>query len=232
MGGRDQWGNIVCGVELVRRTGGRIVFGLTTPLIETASGAKMGKTAQGAVWLTADRLPASDYWQFWRNTEDADVKRFLRLFTEEDVKMIDELPFTTAQEINDAKRRLATEATALAHGRQIAEQIAAAMQDLYVGGRGGGHGVGLGAGVLIEAIPSIYVPREELLAGVPLVRVFVEAGLAASLSEVRRLMRNGGVRVNDVPVSDENLKLTETHLQHGVIRLSAGRKQHRLVRPA
>ena len=164
LGGSDQWGNIVSGVDLVRRTDGKQVFGLTTPLITTASGGKMGKTAKGAVWLTADRLSAHEYWQFWRDVDDADVGRFLRLFTDLPLSEIARLEALQGVELNDAKKLLAAEATRLAHGEDAE----------------------------IEALPTVVVPRAELEAGMPVFRLFVLAGLAASNGEARRLIRGGG----------------------------------------
>ena len=219
MGGSDQWGNIVSGVDLVRRTDAREVFGLTTPLVTTASGAKMGKTARGAVWLTADRLSAFDYWQFWRNTEDGDVGRFLGLFTDLPLDECARLAALQGAEINEAKKRLATAATALAHGNDAAATASEAARLTFEQGDG-------------AELPGIVVPAAELAAGLPLLGLFVQAGLAASNGEVRRLMRGGGVRVNDIAVTDEATLLTEADLRRGGIKLSAGRKQHRLIRPA
>jgi tyrosyl-tRNA synthetase len=218
MGGSDQWGNIVSGVDLVRRTDGRTVFGLTTPLIATASGGKMGKTAKGAVWLTADRLSPYDYWQFWRNTEDADVGRFLRLFTDLPLDEIARLEVLGGAEINEAKKRLATEATALAHGAEAAALAAETARRAFEEGEAA------------DTLPSVSVPQAELAAGIAAIRLFVEAGLAASNGEARRLIRGGGARVNDTPITDEALVVTPAHLIDGAIKLSAGRKQHRLVR--
>ncbi len=220
MGGSDQWGNIVCGVDLVRRTDQRTVFGLTTPLITTASGAKMGKTAAGAVWLTADRVSAYDYWQFWRNTEDADVGRFLRLFTELPLPDIARLASLGGAEINEAKKVLATEATALAHGRAAALEAAETARRAFEEGEAA------------DTLPAITVPAEELAAGIQVVRLLQRADLTASLGEARRLIRNGGARVNGAAVTDEAMILDESFLRDGAIKLSAGRKQHRLVRPA
>ncbi len=219
MGGSDQWGNIVSGVDLVRRTDAREVFGLTTPLVTTASGAKMGKTARGAVWLTADRLSAFDYWQFWRNTEDGDVGRFLRLFTDLALDECARLAALQGAEINEAKKRLADAATALAHGDDAAKAASEAARLTFEQGDA-------------AELPGITVPATGLAAGLPLLGVFVQAGLAASRGEVRRLMRGGGVRVNDIAVTDEATLLTEADLRQGAIKLSAGRKQHRLIKPA
>ncbi|MCW3476475.1 tyrosine--tRNA ligase [Limobrevibacterium gyesilva] len=220
MGGRDQWGNIVSGVDLVRRTEGKTVFGLTTPLITTASGAKMGKTAQGAVWLTADRMPVFDYWQFWRNTEDADVGRFLRLFTDLALDEIARLERLGGAEINEAKKILATEATALAHGRAAAEQAAEAARRTFE------------AGEAADTLPRVTVPASELAdGGIAAFRLFTLAGLAASNAEARRLIRGGGARLNDAAVQDEGHMVGEAELRAG-IKVSAGRKHHRLLQVA
>jgi tyrosyl-tRNA synthetase len=216
MGGSDQWGNIVSGVDLVRRTDSRQVFGLTTPLITTASGAKMGKTAAGAVWLTADRLPVFDYWQFWRNTEDADVGRFLKLFTDMPLAEIARLEALGGAEINEAKKILATEATALAHGRAAAVAAAeTARQTFETGGTA-------------EDLPRVAIPAAELGDGIPAFRLFTLAGLAASNALSRRLIRGGGARVDDTVVSDEGMIVSADALRAGV-KLSSGRKLHRLV---
>lgn len=217
MGGSDQWGNIVSGVDLVRRTDAKQVFGLTTPLITTSSGAKMGKTAQGAVWLTADRLPVFDYWQFWRNTEDADVGRFLRLFTDLPLAEIARLERLGGAEINEAKKILATEATTLAHGGDAAQAAADAARGLYETGAGGGD------------IPVATIPSGEIGEGLPAFRLVTLAGLAASNAEARRLIRGGGVRVNDTVITDEGQPFPPGQLAEG-LKLSVGRKHHRLVR--
>lgn len=220
MGGSDQWGNIVAGIELIRRTDGAHAFGLTTPLITTASGAKMGKSVSGAVWLRSDRLSAYDYWQYWRNTEDADVGRFLRLFTDLPLGEIARLERLRDAEINDAKKILATEATALAHGRDAAENAAETARRAFE------------AGEAADTLPSVAVPRDTLAAGIPAFRLFTLADLAKSNGEARRLIRGGGARVNDMPVTDEGQVITLRDLQGDAIKLSAGRKQHRLVRSA
>ena len=219
MGGSDQWGNIVSGVDLVRRTDGGAVFGLTTPLITTASGAKMGKTAKGAVWLTSARMSAYDYWQFWRNTEDADIPRFLRLFTDLPMDEIGRLARLEGAEANEAKKILATEATALAHGRAGAEAAAETARSTFEDGEAAG------------TLPAIMVPAADLAAGIPAFRLLVQAGLAASNGEARRLIRGGGARVNDAPISDEAHAVSAADVRDGAVKLSAGRKQHRLVRP-
>jgi len=218
LGGSDQWGNIVAGIELIRRTDGAHAFGLTTPLITTASGAKMGKSVSGAVWLRSDRLSAYDYWQYWRNTEDADVGRFLRLFTDMPLDEIARLERLRDAEINEAKKILATEATALAHGRDAAENAAETARRAFE------------AGEAAETLPSVAVPRDELAAGIPAFRLFTLAELAKSNGEARRLIRGGGARVNDAPVTDEGQVITLADLRGDAIKLSAGRKQHRLVR--
>lgn len=217
MGGSDQWGNIVSGIDLVRRTDAKQVFGLTTPLIATASGAKMGKSAQGAVWLTADRLPVFDYWQFWRNTEDADVGRFLRLFTDLPLAEIARLEALGGAEINEAKKILATEATTLAHGAAAAQAAAEAARGLFESGGSGGE------------IPLALIPADKVGEGVPAFLLVALSGLAASNAEARRLVRGGGVRVDDAVVSDEGQVFTPAQLAAGV-KLSVGRKHHRLVK--
>jgi tyrosyl-tRNA synthetase len=219
IGGSDQWGNIVAGIELTRRTDAKPVYGLTTPLITTASGGKMGKTAQGAVWLTANRLSAYDYWQFWRNTEDGDVGRFLRLFTDLPLPEIRRLEALGGVEINEAKKILATEATALAHGPGPAALAAETARRAFEEGEAA------------ATLPSVTVAAAELAAGIPAFRLFALAGLAASNAEARRLIRGGGARLNDVAVTEEGLLIAADSLRDGAVKLSAGRKQHRLVRP-
>ncbi len=221
MGGSDQWGNIVCGIELGRRAEERSLYGVTSPLVTTASGAKMGKTAAGAVWLNAERLSAYDYWQFWRNTEDDDVGRFLKLFTELPMDEIRRLEALEGSEINRAKEILATEATKLCHGEEAAAAAAETARRVFAEG-----GIG-------EDLPVIAVPRAELEAGVLAINAFHQANLAASVSEVRRLFRGNGARVNDQPISDEKRMLTLADLdQNGVIKLSAGKKRHALIKPS
>ena len=220
MGGSDQWGNIVSGVELVRRTEGRQVFGLTTPLITTAGGAKMGKTARGAVWLAADRLAPYDYWQFWRNTDDADVGRFLRLFTDVPLDEITRLEALPGAGINEAKKVLATAATTLAHGAAAADAAAETARRAFEDG------------AAADTLPTHAVAGADLAAGIPAIRLFADSGLALSLGEARRLIRGGGARVNDVALTDEAAVVTAADLRDGAVKLSAGRKQHRLIRPA
>ena len=221
MGGSDQWGNIVSGAELGRRIENRALFGLTSPLIATASGAKMGKTAHGAVWLTEDRLSAYDYWQFWRNTEDADVGRFLRLFTDLPLPEIARLERLEGSGINEAKQVLATEATALCHGRAAAEAAEETARRVFAEGATG------------SALPTVAVPRDELERGLPAFELFVRARLAASNSEARRLIRGGGARLNDAALAEETRTISAADLNaDGIIKLSAGRKRHALVKPA
>jgi tyrosyl-tRNA synthetase len=218
MGGSDQWGNIVSGVDLVRRTDAAGVFGLTTPLITTSSGAKMGKSAKGAVWLNAERLSPYDYWQFWRNTEDADVGRFLRLFTELPLDEISRLEALQGAELNEAKKVLAGEATRLLHGDAEAASAAETARTTFE------------QGGTAESLPTHNVNSTDLAAGVPIFRLLAESGLAASNGEARRLIRGGGARLNDTQITDESRMLTIADMQDGTAKLSAGRKQHRLIR--
>ena len=217
LGGSDQWGNIVSGIDLVRRTEQKTVYGLTTPLFATASGTKMGKTAQGAVWLTTDRLPVFDYWQFWRNTEDADVGRFLRLFTDLPLPEIIRLERLGGAEINEAKKILATEATTLAHGKPTAEAAAETARRTFESNE------------TSEDLPRVTVPVSELTeGGITVFRLFTLAGLAKSNADARRLIKGGGARLANTVVTDESQMITEGDLRSGV-KLSAGRKIHRLV---
>ena len=221
LGGSDQWGNIVNGVELGRRVEQRELFGLTSPLITTASGAKMGKTAQGAIWLNADRLGAYDYWQFWRNTEDGDVGRFLRLFSELPLDEIARLEVLEGAEINEAKKVLATAATAMLHGKDAAEAAANTARQTFEQGKLG------------DDLPVVEVSASDVETGIPAFDLFRRAGLAASGGEARRLIRGGGARVNDEPVKDENAAIGAGDVNtDGAIKLSAGKKRHVLVRPA
>ena len=225
MGGSDQWGNIVCGVELGRRTTGLALYGLTSPLLTLASGAKMGKTASGAVWLDRERFPPYEYWQYWRNTEDADVGRFLRLFTELPLGEIRRLEALRGAEINEAKIVLATEATALCHGREAADAAAETARRTFA------DGAPVGA-AFADGLPTIEIERVRLEAGVPVCDLMREAGLVRSNSEARRLIRGGGARLNDRPVTEETAAVGRKDLTAGgVVKLSAGRKRHALVRP-
>jgi tyrosyl-tRNA synthetase len=221
MGGSDQWGNIVNGIDLGRRVGTQQLYALTCPLLTTASGAKMGKTASGAVWLNAEQLPPYSYWQFWRNAEDADIGRFLRLFTALPLSEIVRLDRLAGSEINEAKKQLATEATALLHGREAAEAAAETARHTFE------------EGASDAGLPAVMVSKSNIEAGIGLLKALVSAGLAASNSEARRAIQGGGVRVNDVPVSDERMVLGASHFgTNGVIKLSLGRKKHVLLRPA
>ncbi|MHB8286279.1 MAG: tyrosine--tRNA ligase [Caulobacteraceae bacterium] len=220
MGGSDQWGNIINGVELVRRVEAREAFGLTTPLLTTASGVKMGKTVGGAVWLNADRLSPYDYWQFWRNTEDADVGKFMRLFTDLSLDEIGRLEALGGAEINESKKVLAGEATAMLHGREAAVTAADAAKTAFE------------QGGLSGDMPSFEVSRAVLEAGLQLAALTVDAGLAASRSDARRLATGGGLRLNDVAEPDGQRMVTLADLNaDGVIKLAAGKKKIILVRP-
>ena len=220
MGGSDQWGNIVNGIELGRRTEGVELFGLTTSLLTTASGAKMGKTASGAVWLNPDMLSPYDYWQYWRNTEDADVERFLKLFTELPLKEIDKLAKLEGAELNEAKKILATEATALLHGREAADRAEATARATFE------------QGMIAETLPTFELPRDELEKGWGVLSANVHVGFVPSTSEARRQIKGGGLKVNDVTVTDEKRLLTLADLTpEGVIKLSLGKKRHALIRP-
>ena len=219
MGGSDQWGNIVNGIELTRRVEGQELYGLTTPLITTASGAKMGKTAQGAVWLNEERLSAYDYWQYWRNTLDADVGRFLRLFTDLPLDEIARLEKLEGQEINEAKKILAFEATKLCRGEKAATEAAETARQTFEDR------------TLAENLHSIVVSPERLAEGVALFALFTEAGLTGSNGEARRLIKGGGARLNDQQVTDDGKTVTgEDFGAEGVMKLSAGKKRHALVR--
>jgi tyrosyl-tRNA synthetase len=221
LGGSDQWGNIVNGVELIRRVDQKEAFGFTSPLVTTASGAKMGKTAQGAVWLNADRLSPYDYWQFWRNTEDADVGRFLKLFTDLPLDEIARLEALQGSEINEAKKVLANETTALLHGQEAAEAAAGAAKAAFEEGR------------VSSDLPTIDVARDLLAAGVQLAALAADAGLASSRSDARRLAQGGGLRLNDQAEGDAQRLITLADVgPDGLIKLAAGRKKIVLVRPS
>ena len=219
MGGSDQWGNIVSGIDLARRTDNAELFGLTSPLITTSSGAKMGKTAAGAVWLSDDMLSAYDYWQYWRNVEDADVGRFMRIFTDLPLDEIARLEALQGAERNEAKKILANEATALCHGRAAAEKAAETARQTFEG-----------AGVSAD-LPSIEVPASELSAGIGILAAFTRAGLTTSNGDARRQISGGGLRLNDEPVSDDKLVVGNAHLRDGAIKLSLGKKKHVLIKP-
>jgi len=219
MGGSDQWGNIINGVDLGHRMGTPQLYALTTPLLTTASGAKMGKTANGAVWLNEDVFSPYDFWQYWRNTEDADVGRFLKIFTRLPLDEIARLEALGGAEINEAKKILATEATAIVHGREEAEKAAETARQTFE------------AGTLADDLPTVTVPAAEIEAGIGLLEAFRRAGLAASNGEARRHVKGGGARVNDTVVDDERRILGSADLTgDGVIKLSLGRKKHVLLR--
>jgi len=220
MGGSDQWGNIVNGIDLGRRIAERELYGLTTPLITTASGAKMGKTADGAVWLSADRFSPYDYWQFWRNTEDADVGRFLKLFTDLPLDEITRLEALEGAEINEAKKILANAATRMLHGADAADDAEKTAEQTFE------------AGTTAEGLPTTEVPRAELEGGIALFALLARAGLAGSNSEARRLIKGGGARVNDIAVQEETVEVDASAINDdGVVKLSAGKKRHALIRP-
>ncbi|MBA4207308.1 tyrosine--tRNA ligase [Pannonibacter phragmitetus] len=221
MGGSDQWSNILSGVDLVRRKAGVEAFALTAPLLTTASGAKMGKTAAGAVWLNADQLSPYDYWQYWRNTEDADVERFMKLFTVLPLDEIARLAALQGAEINEAKKILATEATAMIHGREAAEAAAETARRAFEEGQ------------TAEGLPTVELPQAELEAGLGVLAAFVRAGLCASNGEARRNITGGALKVNDETVTDDKRSLSMADITgEGVIKLSMGKKKHVLLRPA
>jgi tyrosyl-tRNA synthetase len=220
MGASDQWGNIVNGIDLGRRMFNAQLFALTTGLLTTSSGVKMGKTAAGAVWLNADLVSPYEYWQYLRNTEDADVVRFLKLFTVLPLPEIDRLATLKDAEINEAKKILATEATAMVHGRAAAEQAAATARTTFE------------EGGLSTTLPTVELPRADLKAGIGVLSAFVKAGLAASNGEVRRAIANNAILVNDVRVSSDKAVIREADVTaEGVIKLSLGKKRHVLLKP-
>ncbi|MCF8531450.1 MAG: tyrosine--tRNA ligase [Reyranella sp.] len=219
MGGSDQWGNIVMGADLGRRMESAELFALTTPLIATSSGAKMGKTMAGAVWLNAERVSAYDFWQYWRNTEDADVGRFLKLFTELPLSEIVRLEALQGQEVNEAKKILATEITRLAHGTAAAELAAETARRTFE------------EGAKADSLPTLDVARTRLVAGIPAFELLHEAGLVESRTEARKLIKGGGARLNDNPIAGDTALVGEGDLDgSGSLKLSAGRKRHILVR--
>jgi len=220
MGASDQWGNIVTGIDLGRRMGTHQLYALTTPLLTTSSGAKMGKSVAGAVWLNEDMLGAYDFWQYWRNVEDADVGRFLRLFTTLPTAEVTRLAGLQGAEINEAKKVLATEVTAMLHGRDKAEAAAGTAQETFE------------KGTLAQGLPSVEIAATELAGGLGVLAAFVKAGLTKSNGEARRQIAGGGLRVNDEVVSDETLQLDTGDVRDGVIKLSLGKKRHVLLKPA
>ena len=216
MGGSDQWGNIVTGIDLTRRVDQQEIFGITSPLITTASGAKMGKTAGGAIWLNEERLSAFDFWQFWRNTEDADVGRFLRLFTELPLDDIQALERLEGAEINQAKIILANEATALCHGRDAANDAEKTALQTFAQGQ------------MADGLPQISLSSAEI-DGLSVLDAFIKAELAASKGEIRRLIKGGGARINGTAIADDNASLTLDDFTDGKCQLSAGKKRHALI---
>lgn len=220
MGGSDQWGNILSGTDLVRRLSETEAFALTSPLLTTASGAKMGKTAAGAVWLNEEQLSAYDYWQYWRNTEDADIERFLKLFTVLPMDEISRLAALEGSEINEAKKVLATEATTLIHGRQKAEAAAETARRAFEEGQSA------------EGLPTIEIPKAELEGGLGVLSAFVTAGLCASNGDVRRNIKGGAVKINDKSESNDRRQLSSADItDDGIIKLSLGKKKHVLLKP-
>ncbi len=220
MGGTDQWGNIINGVDLSHRMGGPQLYALTTPLLTTASGQKMGKTASGAVWLNGDLFSPYDFWQYFRNTEDADVGKFLKIFTRLPLDEIARLEQLGGAELNEAKKILATEATAIVHGRAAADQAAATAAATFE------------SGALDLSLPTAAVARGELAEGIGILAALVRSGLAASNGEARRHVQSGAVRLNDRPVSDDRLSVTDASLlPEGVLKLSVGKKKHALLKP-
>jgi len=215
MGGSDQWGNIVMGVELGRRVAEKQLFGLTTPLLTTASGAKMGKTAAGAVWLSAQRLSVYDYYQYWRNTEDADVIRFMKLFTDLPLDEIEKLAKLQGAEINEAKKILAFETTKLCHGEAAAAEAAETARRAFEEGQSA------------EGLPTVELPKAELAAGIGVLDLFVRAGLAASKGEARRLVQGKGAKIDDATVESDTAVVK---LDGGTVKLTAGKKRHALVK--
>jgi tyrosyl-tRNA synthetase len=221
MGGSDQWGNIINGIDLGRRMENAQLFALTSPLISTSSGAKMGKTAAGAVWLNADLISPYEYWQYWRNTEDGDVARFLKLFTTLPLSEIGRLAELQGQEVNEAKKVLATEATAVLHGRAAADQAAETARQTFE------------EGTLAESLPTVEITRADLEKGLGVLSAFAEkTGLVASNGEARRQIKGGGLKVNDATVTDEKMALSLKDVTpEGVVKLSLGRKKHVLLKP-
>ena len=220
MGGSDQWGNIVNGVDLGRRVDGQMLFGLTTPLLTTSSGVKMGKTADGAVWLNNDMLSPFDYWQYWRNTEDADVGRFLRLFSEIPMDEIAKLETLQGAEINDAKKILADHITALCHGANAARDARETAEKTFEQGQAD------------TGLQTVDLPKQDLQGGIAAFELLVRAGLSKSNGEARRLIRGGGARLNDAVISDETQTIGSQDIsKNGTLKLSAGKKRHVLIQP-
>ncbi|MEP2945165.1 MAG: tyrosine--tRNA ligase [Lentilitoribacter sp.] len=221
LGGSDQWGNIINGIDLGHRMGTKQLYAITTPLLTTSSGAKMGKSANGAIWLNAEMLSAYDFWQYWRNTEDADVTKFLKLFTTMPMDEINRLSALGGSEINEVKKILATEITAMAHGREQADAAAETARKTFE------------EGAVAQDLPSINVPAGDLSEGVGLLSLIVSAGLAGSNGEARRHIKGGAIKINDKQVTDERMMITDNAASdEGVIKLSMGKKKHVLIRPS
>ncbi len=218
MGGSDQWGNIVTGIDLGRRMGTSQLYGLTSPLLTTASGAKMGKTAQGAIWLDQAMLPVFEYWQYWRNCEDRDTGRFLKLFTELPIDEINRLESLGGAEINEAKKILATEATALLHGREAASCAAETARQTFE------------EDAMAESLPGVEIASSEIEAGLGVLTAFVKAGLTASTGEARRQIKSGGLKINDRTVTDERADIGLGDVTNGIVKLSLGKKRHILLK--
>jgi tyrosyl-tRNA synthetase len=219
MGGSDQWGNIVNGIELGRRVDSAELYGLTTALLTTSSGAKMGKTAAGAVWLNADMLKPYDYWQYWRNSEDADVGRFLRLFTEMPLDEIEKLEKLEGAELNEAKKILATGMTAMAHGEELAKAAEETARQTFE------------QGAMAQGLPTHSVTSAQLKDGIGILTLLVDANLAASNGEARRAISNNAIAINDTRVTDPRYEVSETDLIEGALKLSFGKKRHVIVKP-
>jgi tyrosyl-tRNA synthetase len=218
MGGSDQWGNIINGVELTRRVDGKEVFGLTIPLISTASGAKMGKSESGAVWLNEEKLSAYDYWQFWRNTEDADVVRFLKYFTELSLDEIEKFSKLEGAEINEAKKILAHEATKLCHGEQAALKAAETAKKVFEQGASG------------DDLPFVDVSDDEIKEGLSFIVALKNIGFCSSNGEAKRLIKQGGARINDAQIKDEGYKICKDDVKDSQIKISAGKKKHGILK--
>jgi len=217
MGGSEQWGNIVSGVDLTRRLNSTQVFGLTSPLITTSSGKKMGKSENGAIWLNQEMMPVYDYWQFWRNCDDADVSRLLKIFTTLPMDEVTKLEALQGQEVNEAKKVLATEATALIHGREAAEKAAKTAEETFV------------KGASSEGLPTVQVSQIDVADGIAVVDLFIKTTFVNSKGEARRLIKGGGARVNDEVITDENMMLQAQDFANDPVKLSAGKKRHALV---
>ena len=235
IGGSDQWGNIVNGVELIRRMENKSAFGLTAPLIMTASGKKMGKSEEGAIWLNEDELSPFHYWQYWRNTEDADVLRFLKFYTDIPVSEIDTFQNLSGKEINDLKIRLADEATKMAHGEECLAEIHKSVQQVFGAQDFSVNVTGeddQGNPILESALPIIQLPKSDLEKGIPAFALIGLSGLVKSNGEARRMIRSNGCKINDQPIADENDLLTmDSLIEPGILKVSVGKKRHVILQP-